>query len=552
MKKIFALSVAIIFSVNVFSQAPVWLWEKTVGGAGMDESWDIASDGNGSAYIAGFFSSSSITFGTITLNNAGGVNVFIAKYNSFGNVLWARSAGGSGGDDAYGIATDVNGNVYVTGKFSSPSITFGSITLNNISDYDFFIAKYDSAGNALWAKVAGGNSDDRGYGLAADANGNVFVTGIFTSSSITFGVTTLTNPAGYSDLFIVKYDSAGNVLWAKKAGGNKFDFALRDATDGNGNVYVTGWFDSDSISFGTTTLVNAHGGNHDFFIVKYDSAGNVLWAKRAGTTSDDAGLDVATDASGNAFVSGYFGPSSVSFGPITLNNTGSSDGFLVKYDTGGNVAWAKAMGGLDYDINTGVSIDAAGNAFVSGSFFSSVIIFGTDSLLNTSTSFNDVFVAKYNSAGNLLWKTKVGGSADEYSPRVAYDQFGNVYVTGYFYSPVISFGTDDLYNMGFDDIFLAKLEGGAVTAMENIAYDKEITISPNPATNEIKIQSAEFKVESVEIYDVMGEKLPCAPLSSRRGAGGEVIDVSSLASGIYFLRIFSASGIVTKKFVKTN
>jgi hypothetical protein len=277
------------------------------------------------------FYSPSITFGSYTLTNASAdtADMFLVKYAPNGNVLWAKSAGGTGDDRGYSVATDANGNTFVCGYFQSSSITFGSYTLTNAGYCNIFLVKYAPNGNVLWAKTAGGTGDDEGYSVATDANGNCFVTGLFDSPSITFGSYTLTN-AGNWDMFLVKYDVYGNVLWAKSAGGTGDDEGYSVATDANGNCFVTGMFYSPSITFGSYTLTNAGGNIGDIFLVKYDASGNVIWAKSAGGTGDDEGYSVATDASGNCFVTGMFGSSSITFGSYTLTNAGGSDIFLAK------------------------------------------------------------------------------------------------------------------------------------------------------------------------------------------------------------------------------
>src|SRR3989338_2819744 len=127
---------------------------------------------------------------------------------------WAKSAGGASWDLGYSVSTDASGNVYMTGRFNISTITFGTTTLTNAGDYDIFIVKYDAAGNVLWAKSAGGTSSDVGTCVSTDASGNVLMTGSFQSPAITFGTTTLTS-VGYGDIFIVKFDATGNILWAK-------------------------------------------------------------------------------------------------------------------------------------------------------------------------------------------------------------------------------------------------------------------------------------------------------------------------------------------------
>ena len=148
--------------------------------------------------------------GSSTLTSTNG-NLFIAKYDASGNVLWAKSTAGAG-DDGTGnsVSADAGGNVFVTGYFTSPTLTFGITTLTNAGGgggsfpYDIFIAKYDAGGNVLWAKSVGGTGWDQGNSVSADAGGNVFVTGSFSSLSLTFGSPTLTL-AGNNDVFIASH-----------------------------------------------------------------------------------------------------------------------------------------------------------------------------------------------------------------------------------------------------------------------------------------------------------------------------------------------------------
>ena len=188
--------------------------------------------------------------------------------------------------------------------------------------------KYDTSGNVTWAKSAGGTSNGSlGNSVATDATGNIYVTGYFGSPTVTFGTTTLTN-AGIGNIFIVKYDSNGNVIWAKSAGGIASDYANSVATDATGNIYITGFFSSSSITFGTTTLTNA--GNTDIFIAKYDINGNVICAKSAGGASNDQGNSVATDANGSTYITGRFASPSITFRTTTLTNLGTYDVFIAK------------------------------------------------------------------------------------------------------------------------------------------------------------------------------------------------------------------------------
>lgn len=371
------------------------LWAKSAGGKEDDISNGISIDGSGNVFITGGFQSDTITFDTTMLINAStgsSEDVFIVKYDPNGNLIWAKSGAGSGGtprDEGNGIATDGSGNVYVTGYFRSQSITFGTITLTNAVQADIFIVKYDANGNVIWAKREGGGGGDVSTGITVDGSGSFYISGHFYSNSITFGSTTLTNVNNNDELFIAKYDTDGNPLWAKGASCIGDDRSVSLAADGSGNVIITGWFQGFPISFGSITIPNS--GSKDIFIVKYDSNGNVLWAKSGGGSFSEESGAVATDGNGNVYVTGYFG-NTITFGSISINSLLNTNIFIVKFNANGNAVWAKSTGGIDDERGNGIVVDGLDNVYVTGSFDSPFLPFGSDTLTNTGPY--DVFIAK--------------------------------------------------------------------------------------------------------------------------------------------------------------
>jgi hypothetical protein len=440
-------------SLNIdtaFAQTPDFLWAKSTVGTNDDPGSSIAVDASGNSYVTGYFFSHSITFGSTILTNDTTIengDIYIVKYDVSGNVVWAKRAGGTGDDYSQSIAVDVSGNSYVTGYFASSSITFGSTTLMNSGiNHDMYVVKYDGNGNVVWAKSARGTNDDWGFSIAVDVSGNCYVTGYFVSDSITFGSTTLT----VGRMYIVKYDGSGNVLWAKSPE-TGYGVSNSIAVDASGNCYVTGYFFSGSITFGSTTLTS--NGFTDIYVVKYDGSGNVLWAKSAGGDYYDYGRGIAVDASGNSYVKGYFESSSITFGSTTLMNNGVNI-FIVKYDGSGNVVWAKSAGGSDYYYSSCIAVDASGNCYVTGSFNSDSITFGSTTL--TSNGVTDIYVVKYDDSGNVVWAKSAGGTNSDYGYSIAVDTSGNSYVTGQFASSSITFGLTTLTNSGYS-MFVTKI-----------------------------------------------------------------------------------------------
>ena len=545
------ISIAIFGITN--AQSPSFQWAKSAGGTNNDEGNSIATDTDGNVYVTGRFQSPSITFGTTTLTNVGAFDFFIVKYDANGNVLWAKGAGGTNDDVGQSIATDTNGNVFVTGYFYSPSITFGTMTLSNssIAD-DIFVVKYDANGNVLWAKSEGGTGYENGRSIATDVSGNVFVAGNFSSPSVSFGTTTLTNtnpPAG--EIFIVKYDANGNPLWAKIGGESPLTELVNNiTTDANGNAYITGYFYDSSIWFGSINLTKTSTNEADFFVVKYDANGNEVWAKIEGGSGDDVGNSITADANGNIFVTGYFKSPSITFGTTTVMNVGTSTSslnlFVVKYDSFGNILWAKGVGGNEAEIANSIITDANGNAYVTGQFNSSSISFGTNTVTKTgSTYYSDIFVAKYDSNGNDIWAKGVGGTDSETGLGIATDAYGDVFLTGYFYSPSISFGATTLTNTG-GSLFVTKL-GSSVTGIENLSHNPTIQIYPNPSSSLTILQANEvLKDVTLTIYNSLGQTI-----KEIKNISGQtvILSLDNLANGQYFVHLKGENILYSDKLI---
>jgi ribosomal protein S11 len=538
--------------LSIHAQSSDWIWAKTAVGTISDVGRCVATDPTGNIIVAGEFYSPTITFGSITLTSIASDDIFIVKYDPAGNVIWAKSAGGIGSESGTGISTDMNGDVLVTGSFDSPTIAFDSYTVNNSGNDDIFVAKYDSSGNVLWAKSAGGNSYDGGNSICADANGNVLITGYFCSSSIIFGSTTLLNGSmnnAWSDFFVAKYDPLGNLLWAKSAGGTYDERAEDIGTDAVGNIFVTGFFESSTLHLDNITLTNPSFAD-EIFVVKYDTSGNVTWAKSAVGLGNDEPDELSIDQGGNILVTGYFYSSTITFGSVTLSLIGSSDLFIVKYDPIGNVMWAKSAGGISSDYGAGIATDTLGNILQTGWFESSSIVFGSYTLINAGIGVGNLFVTKYDASGNILWAKSAGGTGYDLSRSINVDPNGNVLVTGQFTSPTITFGSTVLTNTDSStNFFIAKLDG--TTGLAKTNNFEAIKTFPNPFSDQTTLYlSVPYKHATLVIYNSFGQSIKEINNISERTI---TLQRDNLPSGIYFIQIVEDNQIIgTNKLIITD
>ncbi|RZL14573.1 MAG: hypothetical protein EOO62_05080 [Hymenobacter sp.] len=343
---------------------------------------------------------------------------------------------------------------------------------------DVFVAKIDPAGNYLWALRAGDlSSNEIGTAIALDASGNVYITGIFRGPSITFGPTTLPNTsldASAGDIFIAKLSPTGQYLWAVGAGGEREESSGGIALDSQGNVFVAGSFESPQMLLGSFTLLNAtattRANRGDAFLAKLGAAGNWLWAVRSGGDNTDGAASVAVDASGNAYSTGFIRSRSADFGSITLTHPDGVAAYVAKTSPTGVYLWAVSAGGTGIyeDSGADIALDGSGGVFVTGTFQNYQASFGTTSLTNrgntalTNTGSSDIFVARLDAAGSWRWAVSAGGVGREGGSSLVADTQGGVYLTGYYEQAAVQFGSTTLpYHGLYYDCFVAKLEAAA-------------------------------------------------------------------------------------------
>lgn len=353
-----------------------------------------------------------------------------------------------------------------------------------------------NAQNPDWTKHMGSLNIDHGNSLTVDRDGNVFITGIFLDTADLDPGTGIFNliSTGSFDIYISKLDSAGNFIWAKQLGGIYLDNVSSIASDIEGNVYIGGFF-AGVVDFdpGPAVFNLSAVGVYNSFVLKLDSSGNFVWAKQFNSMLENHCSSLALDSSRNVYTTGYFkGVVDFDPGAGTFNlTTGFDDAFVSKLDSNGNFVWARQLGGSLYDNGTAITIDRAGNIYITGTF-GLVADFDPGPGVFNLNSFgnNDIFISKLDSSGNFIWARQLGGIATEGSSSITTDNNGNVYTTGFFqgladFDPGI--GVSTLGTVGLNDIFISKLDSsgnfGWVKQWGGIKHDHSSSIAVDSIGN---------------------------------------------------------------------
>ena len=477
---------------DIFNSVP----GLSAGGYFNDSGRGISLDASGNSYITGSFEGT-VSFGDITLTSSGNDDIFVVKMDPKGQVVWAIRAGGAQEASANDIATDANGYSYITGYFYATA-TFGDTSLTSSGNSDAFIAKISPDGQFIWVSRVTGSQASTGYGIAIDTNENSYITGSF-SGTATFGDTSIIG--GGLDIFVGKADPSGEFLWAIRGGGTLFDEGGSIYTDAFGNCFVTGFFYGNG-AFGDTTFTN-NGNYNDVFVAKIDASGQLKWAIMPGGGGYKDGDGIASDGFGNTYITGYFG-GTTTFGDTTLTASGIADIFVMKLDPLGHILWARQAGGTNYDRGVDISTDAAGNSLITG-YFRGSAMFGNISLV--SNGFNDAFVMKVDSTGEILWAEQGGGSNDDQGFSISMDSEGNGYTTGIFQGSSASFGDQTFSSNGGYDAFVWILNGtdGSIATYEKSLNElQDDDTNPENELQTLSLSGTDLSITNGNTVDLSG------------------------------------------------
>ena len=418
-------------------------WSKGAGG-GLDEAGlAVTTDAAGNVLWGGY-ATSTMDVGCGPLGGGAAAGGWVAKLDAAGSCLWNKRFGE--GSRVSGVAADLAGNVILTGTFTG-SVDFGGGVLTSAGLGDVFFVKLDPTGAHLWSRRFGDAGAQVAGSVAVDDASSPVGVGAFTGS-IDFGGGPLTS-AGGDDIYVVKLNPLGTLVWAKSYGSAGDQAGRSVALDPSYNVLVTGAF-TGSVDFGGGALTSA--GLNDAFLLKLDSSGNHQWSKAFGDALDQGGYAVGADRLGNVtFTGGVEG--SIDFGGAPHSTLGGQDGFVASFTDVGAYRWSRALGGGNAQVGAAVAMDPFGNVAV-GVALQGAADLGGGALVSAGAV--DVAVGKYDPAGVHLWSKRFGGAGNDAPKAMAFSPSGALLLTGVL-GGAVDLGGGAVGGAGGEDAFLVAL-----------------------------------------------------------------------------------------------
>lgn len=458
------LFIILIFAGNVMlSISQHWTELASISGYQNEEAGNIAVDNDGYIYVTGIFAGEAF-IGDDTLQSIGIKDIFLAKYDTFNNPIWIKQIKGPDINNLlYSriIGFDNANNIYLSGYFYD-EISIDSTTYKSRGGTDIFIAKFNSSGDYIWSEHEGSYKYEGVISGSVDKSGNIVVAGFF--HDFTFIGNKLLFGKGNRDIFFAKYNNMGHFKWVKTEGGDAADYITHMTTGKDNSIYLSGYY-SSSISFSDTSL-HSNGGI-DIFLVKYNSFGQLTWARNHGSAFNEYSESVFVDQMHNIYMCGYFSNMTV-FDTITFHSNGYEDIFITKYDSNGDVIWAKMVGSNEPDKSKSIVVDQYSNCYITGYFYDDIVF---DDIALTHQGGRDGFIAILNKDGNFLSAKQMSGNANDYGNYIWLDNNGRIFVNGEFNSPIINFDTSSLNQTDNYDIFLAEISTSSyVSCIADFSY----------------------------------------------------------------------------------
>ncbi|MCU0435103.1 MAG: T9SS type A sorting domain-containing protein [Bacteroidia bacterium] len=565
MKHLFAASV-LLLACPIYAQIPTATWARQNGSGDYERAAVVVADAAGNVYSCGKFEST-VDFNPApgsgnniyNLVSQGGSDGYLQKLDASGNFLWALQIGSTSADEVTGLTIDDAGNIIVTGYFTGmvdmdPGT--GAVMLGSSPTWisDLFVANFSPQGQLNWAKSLSGPAQENAMSVCRGSNGQSVIAGSF-ENTVDFDPGPAVNAqtaVGSNDAFVLVLNSMGNFVWAKSFGGNGFDQVNAVRTDAQGRIVAAGQFE-DSVDFdpGAGSFWLSSAGRSDAFVLQLNSSGIFNWSGQIGGAEKDAANDVATDASGNIYLTGkIIGSADADPGPgvFTLNDSLLAGGcMVVKLNQTGTLAWAYMLANTQPVDGTAIEIGDDGALYIALNFFDTLDADPSAAVANYiqngSNTASDFLIIRNDTAGQFNWAFSIGGIYDDFVQDVYVNTLGVVYATGE-YTVSADFDpastslvlTSDWQN---SDVFVVRYDQSGVGIPSLPAEDISFRAYPNPFVSELIIESeiitgsVNIRITDLSGREIYSQQRTSAPLSR--------IELN-VPEGVYLISITDKSG----------
>ncbi len=515
--KSFLFALFLVFSFfNLHAQDPSIEWQRTIGGSGSDQLTSVINTSDGGYLIGG--RSDSVISGEKTENSRGGEDYWVLKLNAQGTIEWQRTIGGDQDDLLQSIKQTLDGG-YILGGTSLSGIS-GEKTEESRGGNDYWIIKLNSGGDIQWQKTYGGNDQDNLSSIIQTTGGGFILAGLSRSGISGDRTATL---LGDRDIWIIKLDENGDIEWQR----------ARDLYEAYAGVRIRQTQDGGYVIGGTRASISVYDA---YCVIKLNSIGNEIWRKYFQGNGNDWSTNIIQTSDNGYMVIG-FSDSDIS-GDKTEPTNGHWDFWILKLDAAGEIQWQKSIGGSSAEAPYSVIESLEGGYFISGYSYSNI----SGDKTEDSRGFGDYWIIKINDVGIIEWQNTIGGSGHERIPFAVQNNNGDYLIAGSSGSDISGEKSENSRG-GFDYWIVKHFQ--TLSIDENSFYN-QLSIFPNPTQNKLSIDSKDQIINTVNVYSLNGSLIQ----EYKTDTTSPSIDVSALASGVYYIQFYSGNKVALKKFIK--
>lgn len=551
---LYLLIISLLVSLRIDAQTSCAMFSTYFGGAQFDEIKGVCADANKNSYIIGntYSTALPVTLGLINDTASGDYDVFLAKIDSCGGLVWCTYFGSTNFDSGEKIKISNDGNIVFCGYSNGTNLptTNGSFQSTNHGGYDCFVTKISPAGTIIWSSYFGQSNGDFAYDITTDALNNIIIGGTTTSPNLYTSASSFQqNIKANTDAFIARFNKQGTLKWCTYYGGNNNEDIHAITTDNNYNIIGVGGSFSSNLNTSASAYQAYNDGGADVYILKLDSNCTRIFSSYLGGSGVDDAWGVTTDSFDNIYLSGHttsfdFDTTVSAYQTTKLGSL--SDWYLTKWSSTGILQYSTLYGGANNDLLARMAFVAPDKILLIGKSESTDIpVLGTNNQTTLSGNYDGFLVLFDINSMFPFWSSYYGGSLEEDPLDIVCNSVSSVIFVGNTNStnyPISASPYQSSLNMS-NDGFITKLslQNLIPTTIDESFFNSSTILFPNPFDDVVHVEGlAKF---SIRIDNIFGQCL----LAEKNK---KTIFVKDLQAGVYFVTISSGSFSKTQKLIK--